>query len=90
MRGFVFIEGGKSVLLEKPFFALKVHLGEFDEALELQADGAAVGPVDEGDAHFVQRVHQNTVLIVHGFDADDALVAPLQQGHNYLRNQGQV
>ena len=48
--GLVFVDAGEALLLQKVFFALKVHLGELDEALELQADGAAIDSVDEHDA----------------------------------------
>ena len=79
--GAVFVDTREALLQQELLFALKVHLGEVDEAFELQADAAAVGSAKEHDAQFIQGVHQDAVLIVHGFDADDALVTPRQQGH---------
>jgi hypothetical protein len=77
---------GKALLVEKLFFALKVHLGELDEAFELQGDFAAIGSADEYEAQFVERVHQNTVLIIHCLDAHDAVVTPRQLRHIFLQN----
>ena len=83
-------ETGEGLLLQELFLALEVHMGEFDETFELQADGAAVATMEERDAQLIQGVHQDAVLIVHGLYADDALMAPSQQGHCILHNQGQV
>jgi hypothetical protein len=90
VRGLVFFHAGEAMLLQEELFALKVHLCKFDETFELQADGAAIGSLDKRDAYLVQRVHQDSVLIVHGFDSDDTIVTPLQKGHNHLHNLGQV
>jgi hypothetical protein len=43
--------------------------------------------VDEAGADLIQGIHQDSVLIVHGFDADDAFVTPGQQGHSHLRTK---
>ena len=87
VRSLVFVDLGKELLLQELFFTLKVHPGELDEAFELKAEIAAIGSADEHDAQFVQRVHQDAVLIVHGFDADDALVTPCQRAHNHLHTK---
>ena len=86
----MFVDAGETLSQQKLFFTLKVHLGEVDEAFELQADVAAVGSAKKHDAQFIQRIHEDAVLIVDGFDADDALVTPRQQRHILLREQGQV
>lgn len=83
----VFIGAGKATLLQELFFALEMHLRELNQALELQADVAAVGSADEHEAQLVERVHQNPVLIVHGLHADDALVTPGQEGHISSKNK---
>jgi hypothetical protein len=88
MGGPVVVGSGEALLLEELFFALKVHLGKLDKAFELQRDIAAAGSADEHAAQIVQRVHQNSVLIVHGLNANDALVTPRQQGHISLQDKG--
>jgi hypothetical protein len=88
--GSVLVDSRESLLQQKLLFALEVHLGEVDEAFQLKADGATVGSVKEHDAQFIQGIHEDSVLIVDGCDANDALVTPRQQRHIYLRNQGQV
>ena len=90
VRCAVFIESGEAFMLQELFFALKVHLGEFDQTLELNADVAAIATVDEQDAQLIQGVHQDPMLVVHGLNTNDALVTPRQQGHQILHNQGQV
>jgi hypothetical protein len=84
------VDTGEALLEQELFFTPKVHMGEVDEAFELQGDAAAVGSAKEHDAQIIQGIHQDAVLIVHGFDADDAFVTPGQQRHIYLREQGQV
>ena len=84
VRSLVFIDLGEELLLQQTFFTLKVHPGELDEAFELEAEIPAIGSVDEHSANLIQGVHQDPVLIVHGFDADDALVTPCQRAHNHL------
>jgi hypothetical protein len=84
------VDAGEALLQQELFFTLKVHLGEVDEAFELQADVVAVGSAKQHDAQVIQRIHEDAVLIVDGFDADDALVTPRQKRHIPLREQGQV
>ena len=84
------VDTREALLQQELLFALKVHLGEVDEAFELQVDVAALGSAKEHDTQFIQRIHEDAVLVVDGFDADDALVTPRQQGHIYLREQRQV
>jgi len=77
----VFTGSRESMLLQQLLFALEVHLREIDKALKLKADLAAVRSVRDHPAKFVQRVHQDAMLIVHGLHSDDAVVAPGQQRH---------
>jgi hypothetical protein len=86
----VVVDTREALLQQELLFALKVHLCEVDEAFELQVDVATVGSAQEHDAQIIQRIHEDAVLIVDGFDADDALVTPRQQRHCYLHEQGQV
>jgi hypothetical protein len=88
--GAMVVDSGEALSQEELFFTLKVHLGEVDETFELQADAAAVDSAKKHDPQFIQGIHEDAVLIVHGFDADDALVTPGQQRHINLREQGQV
>ena len=90
MRSAVLLEAGEAFPLQELFFALEMHLGEFNEVFELLADALPVATVKQHDAEFIQSVHQDSVLIVHGLYADEALVTPCQQGHCVLHNQGQV
>jgi hypothetical protein len=87
VRSLVFVDAGEELLLQQTFFTLKVHTGELDEPFELEAEIPAIGSVDKHSANLVQRVHQDPVLIVHGFDADDALVTPCQRAHNHLHTK---
>lgn len=85
--GLVIVDARESLLGKQLLFTLKMHLGEVDQTLELQAEGAAVGSAEQHEAQFIQAVHQNPVLIVHGLYADDARVAPRQLRHSYLHDQ---
>jgi hypothetical protein len=78
------------LLVKELLFALEVHLGELDEAFELQTDLAAVGSKDEHAAQFVECVHENAVLIIHGLNANDTFVTPRQKRHIFLQSQTQV
>lgn len=80
----------KALPLQQLFFTLKVHLGEANQPLKLQADTAAVKSPDEHCMQLIQRIHQDPVLIVDGLNADDALVTPRQQGHIFLHDQVRV
>ncbi len=90
VRGPMVVDTGEALFQQKLFFTLKVHLGEVNEAFELQDDVAAVGSAKQHDAEFIQGIHENAVLIVDGSDADDALATPRQQCHIPLRDQAQV
>jgi hypothetical protein len=90
VSGAMFVDTGEALSQQELFFTLKVHLGEVDEAFELQGDAAAIDSAKKHDPQFIQGIHQDAVLIVHGFDANNAFVTPRQQGHIYLREQGQV
>ena len=83
----MFSGAGEAVLAKELLFTLEVHLGEFDEALELNADTAAISTANEHDPQVVECVHQDAVLVVHGFDTDDALVTPSQKRHIHLHAQ---
>ena len=81
VRCAVFIESGEAFMLQELFFALKVHLGEFDQTLELNADVAAIATVDEQDAQLIQGVHQDPMLVVHCLDADGLATMRGNAGH---------
>jgi hypothetical protein len=66
------------VLQEQVIFAFEMHLGEFNEPLELEADVAPINSANYHLAQLIQRFHEDAVLIVHGLNADDAFVTPGQ------------
>jgi hypothetical protein len=88
--GAMLVDTGEALSEQELFFTLKVHLGEVDEAFELQGDATPVDSAKKHDPEFIQGIHQDAVLVVHGFDANNAFVTPRQQGHIYLPEQGQV
>lgn len=69
---------GISLLLKQLFFAFEVHLREVDQAFELERDVTTAGSAEEHGAQLVERVHQDSVLIIHGLYANDTLVTPRQ------------
>ena len=81
MRFSVVFNVWKTLLYQKLFLTLEVHLRELDKPFQLKADFAAIRPAHNHPAEFVQRVHQDAVLIIHGLHSDDAVVAPGQQRH---------
>jgi hypothetical protein len=77
----------ETMLPEQLFFTVKVHLSEVNEAFELEADIAAFCAFYQHAAQFVQGIHEDAVLVIHGLNADDALVTPRQRGQISLRNK---
>jgi len=86
----VFIHSREGVLLKELLFALEVHLGELDETLELNAYLPPIRPLDYHTAEFVQGIHQDAMLVIHGLNSNDAVVVPGQQRHFGLPIQRQV
>ncbi len=51
------------------------------KSIKLLANLPAFSAADEHDAKFVERIHQDAVLVVDGRDANAAFVAPGEKGH---------
>jgi len=74
-------QAGESLLFQKLLFALEVQLRELYQSIKLVPNLSAIFAVDEHHAQFVQRIHQDAVLVVDGRDANAAFVAPGEKCH---------
>jgi len=76
MLATVLIATGKEMLLEQMLLAFEVHARELDEPVEHLADLFPAHAADHRESKFVHGIHEDTVLIIHGSDADCAGVVP--------------
>lgn len=76
MRGAMRGQTGKALLLQEALLALEVLAREVNQLLQPGAGLCVSAAVHERQAQFVHRIHQDAMLIVHGFYADGAGVRP--------------
>src|ERR1700733_1452983 len=67
----MFFDVGESIAAQKALFAAEVHFCKFDQPHQLRAElGTAIAAV-QLLAKLVQRVHQDSALVIHRFYADN-------------------
>jgi hypothetical protein len=72
----VFRQSRESSLLHQLLFAGKMQAAELDELFKELADLFAPCAANEREAQLVHGIHEDTVLMVHGFYADGAGMVP--------------
>jgi hypothetical protein len=74
--GAMLLEAGKGRLFHQLLFTPEVHAGELDQAVQMLADFFTSAAMDQRQAQFVDRIHEDAVLVVHGANVDRAGVVP--------------
>lgn len=79
--GPMLLKSWKPVAFEQPLFAVKVQTGELYKAAQMLVHLPPVGALGKLGAEFVERVHQDAMLIIHCLYAYHAGVIPSQSTH---------
>ena len=84
VRRAMLLQDGKAGLGHELFFASEMHARELDEAVEYCTELLTAGSARHSKTQLIHRVHEDAVLIVHGANADSAVVLPGEKSHMSL------